>query len=75
MIKKIKVIPSDPYYLLKIKADSNDADYIIEETCFNEDYADEAIKVFNIIMSKLMGKHALENYKTMLCELLEHLNK
>lgn len=69
-MKKIKVVPNEPYYLLKITADSNDGDYITEETHFDEDYVDEVIKAFNIIMSKLMGKHALENYKT-ICNIEE----
>ena len=70
MIKKIKVVPNEPYYLLKITADSNDGDYITEETRFDKDYADEAIKAFDIIISKLMGAYALENYKT-ICNIEE----
>ena len=62
MIKKIKVIPSDPYYLLKIEADSNDGDYIKEETYFTENGAEIAIKALDIILSKLMDSHALESH-------------
>lgn len=62
MYKLNLVAPEKDIYVVKIKGDSNDGDYITEEAHYTKEEFERCIPELKLLLSEYAGSHELQNF-------------